>query len=464
MPTIQEFVTGVYQLPSEATRRDGIASVFSLSGAVAESMWSILQQASTHEGKLGEIATCYRLMNECLTEVERNEWLVSPHFVESLHAISIRNPHLQEWHQRVATKSFNDVADLADPRDAGYLGVFLTSLAAHDETDFQGRFPLRTDLLGRLTFPATDWLIRITSIDSSEVLSREFVLLTVDSGSASFYRDGVSTPFLSIPRDAFLRLLANESDGISAQSYQAGQAASTIFRVAMISDSQVRYDPAYFALEQHDSIVGGLVEQILLSIRDFSPALFDEFNLYIKSVRGYEIPVIDGNLIGSFSDPTQPGVMNINVTFRNEEPCLSPYSFTWFGHELAHTKNYLIDTVAFHHGLFFVENRSELTRTIPRYGRPLPVRTLVQIPFVHLYEWESLMDAFAAGIHLLPWVNADDPVYLVDELRAEIAEGFELISEYALLTQLGAAALQHQQELYGRCKGRWAKLRRVMPC
>lgn len=109
----------------------------------------------------------------------------------------------------------------------------------------------------------------------------------------------------------------------------------------------------------------------------------------------------------------------------------------------------------------FVLNRAQLTPRISRYGRSFPIRTLVQIPYVHMYEWDLLMDAYESGIHLLPWVNTEDAVELVADLRGEIADGFEFISRYADLTELGQAALAHQEELYRRCKRRWSRLRQV---
>jgi len=261
-------------------------------------------------------------------------------------------------------------------------------------------------------------------------------------------------------RSSLLALLANRSDAVSIKSIdEVDHVSARVFRLAKLSPT-TSYEPAHFLeTPDHADIVGGLIQQIMEATQAISPALYAEFCRYINDVRGFEIPNFDGNLIGSFSDPTQPGVMNLNVSFDGDDPCLSPFCFTWFGHELAHTKYYLIDTVAFKNGVRFVQNRSDMTAVISRYGRRLPVRTLVQIPYVHLYEWDLLMDAYEAGIHLLPWVNTEDPVEFVDEIRAEIADGFELISKYAELTTVGKAALQQQERLYRDCKRRWGKLR-----
>ena len=93
-----------------------------------------------------------------------------------------------------------------------------------------------------------------------------------------------------------------------------------------------------------------------------------------------------------------------------------------------------------------------MTPKIHRYGRRLPVRTLVQIPYVHLYEWELLMDAYEMGLQQLPWVNQQDPVAVVEEIRAEIADGFQLIDQHANLTPLGKLRLNIRRISIGRAR------------
>ena len=92
-----------------------------------------------------------------------------------------------------------------------------------------------------------------------------------------------------------------------------------------------------------------------------------------------------------------------------------------------------------------------------RYGRSLAVRTLFQIPYVHLYEWTLLMDFRAAGFRGLPWrLRLPSEARAVGEdLAAEIQEGFGLIRGSVRLTPAGAAALAHFQDLYARAAARW---------
>src|SRR5207249_931724 len=141
-------------------------------------------------------------------------------------------------------------------------------------------------------------------------------------------------------------------------------------------------------------------------------------------------------------------------------PRLDPFCFTWFGHELGHTKDYLIDTILYKEGLVLLRNAADRTEPIPRYGRSLSVRTLFQVPYVHLYEWALLMDFWDAGFRGLPWDATAGVAAAGDDLAAEIREAFALIEERADLTPAGAAALAHFHEFFDRAEARWCALRR----
>src|SRR5262249_37449877 len=93
------------------------------------------------------------------------------------------------------------------------------------------------------------------------------------------------------------------------------------------------------------------------------------------------------------------------------------------------------------------------------YGRSLTVRTLFQVPYVHLYEWVLLMDFLEADFRGLPWRVPGDATAVGDDLAAEIEEAFALIEERARLTPLGAAALRHFREMYALASARWRSLR-----
>ena len=187
-----------------------------------------------------------------------------------------------------------------------------------------------------------------------------------------------------------------------------------------------------------------------------SPAVYREFRSYIHAVRAFEFPTSALGVVGAFSDPTVPGIMSINVPYTPaDEPRLDPFCFTWFGHELGHTKDYLIDTILYNEGLVLLRNAAERTDPIPRYGRSLSVQTLFQVPYVHLYEWALLMDFWDAGFQGLPWGVTADVTSVGEDLAAEIREAFALIENRAQLTPAGEAALDHFREFFAAAQARW---------
>src|SRR5262249_20285207 len=143
----------------------------------------------------------------------------------------------------------------------------------------------------------------------------------------------------------------------------------------------------------------------------------------------------------------------------DDEPRIDALCFTWFGHELGHTKDYLIDTILYQEHVTLLRNAAERTPPIPRYGRTLSVRTLFQVPYVHLYEWALLMDFFEGGFGGLPCGVPADIGGVGDDLAAEIREAFALIDDVAQLTPAGVAALKDFHELFERAEARWRRLR-----
>ena len=121
-------------------------------------------------------------------------------------------------------------------------------------------------------------------------------------------------------------------------------------------------------------------------------------------MRGWELPAAGYGTIQSFSDPTLPRVMAINISYGpGDEPRLCPFCFTWLGHELGHTKSYLIETILHVRGESLTTNQSDYTDVLPRYGRALSLRTVLQVPYTHLYEWTLLMDFVEGAFAGLPW-------------------------------------------------------------
>jgi hypothetical protein len=133
----------------------------------------------------------------------------------------------------------------------------------------------------------------------------------------------------------------------------------------------------------------------------------------------------------------------------------------WLGHELGHTLNYLIDDVAYTHGWRFLENPLESTPLVPRYGRSLYVRTLFQVPYVHLFEWWLLMLFHERGFDGLPWHAFDDTLAVGEDVKREIDEAFDLIDQHARLTAMGRAVVVRLRELVGEADAHWRRLTRL---
>jgi hypothetical protein len=195
---------------------------------------------------------------------------------------------------------------------------------------------------------------------------------------------------------------------------------------------------------------------LLGAIEQNAPQIYAQLCQCIRTIQGFELPSYGGGQISSFSVPTLPGVIGFNVQYTlRDQPRLSPYCFMCLGHELGHTLHYLIDDVAYTHGWRFLENPAERTPLIPRYGRGLSVRTLFQVPYVHLFEWWLLALFYQRGFAGLPWRMFDDAIAVGNDVRDEIKDSFELIEQHARLTATGQAVLARLRELVTEAESFW---------
>ena len=105
---------------------------------------------------------------------------------------------------------------------------------------------------------------------------------------------------------------------------------------------------------------------MLGAIRRHSAAIAAEFDRLMAFVRGWELAAGYGTL-QSFSDPTLPRVMGINVPYGLDDGTGGrPFCFMWFGHELGHTKSYLIETILHLRGHSLTSNPERRTEVLPR--------------------------------------------------------------------------------------------------
>jgi hypothetical protein len=329
----------------------------------------------------------------------------------------------------VAAPSIADVTSRLAPFGACCLGHVLLALRLKGDSSWQGEIRLETDAFGRIEFPGSDWLIVLSRPRDGPrgVLAGQKIGINIGPRRVCWHLFGKQRgPFLEMSRDDLLRMLVDNEEQLEADRFlfSTRDVRAALIRKTCIPGSAVRYDPVSFAdFAGHAPLVGGLVAAVIAAMRSCSSLVANEFEALIRSVRGFEVRTLAAGTIQSFSDPSIPGVMNINVPFtERDEPRLCPLCFTWFGHELGHTKSYLIETIAHVAGQDLLKNPQQSTKLLPRYGRALRLRTLLQIPYTHLYEWQLLADFLEHRFAGLPWAVDGDAGAAGHDLSSEIQE------------------------------------------
>jgi hypothetical protein len=390
---------------------------------------------------------------------ERRRLLCHPLFIEGLHSLAPFCAPLRRWHDSVASPS---APEQCAPDAKASLGNVALVILLCSDPQWRGDLDLCTDVLGRLGFPFCNWSVTLLTQDRDFVATR-LVKFTLGRNDACWrLEDAEATPFLVMSRDDCLKMLVGNSDQLDGRrlKYPNPRLRPRLQWASPLLNSTIRYDPIGFQ-DGHDHAgqTGGLVQHVLSAIRRNSPDIYHELRAFIHIIRAFDLPPRAYGVVASFSDPTLPGVMGINITYTAQhEPCADACCFTWFGHELGHTKDYLIDNVLYARGQSFLRNAVDQTNTLPRYGRSFSVRTLFQIPYVHLYEWALLMDFWEQGFRGLPWRVAVDAKAVGEDLAAEIEEAFALIQDQAQLTRMGLAALRHFQRIFDRAQVRWRSI------
>jgi hypothetical protein len=448
-----------------------VRKLFALPGTTAINALDLQEQAACVHADLLERACAHAdaplaplrtFVHDRASRTSRRPLLCHPLFIEGLHALAPACPELRRWHESVAADHPLPALDEDDPAARASLGHVALICRLRTERRLEGEQTLCTDCLGRLSFPFSDWSMTLYT-DADGWLGGQVVHLVLHRDRACWRLAGNGDPFLILPCAACRCLLLGRGDPRAGERWECPlprvrprwQCACRLGHGAM------RYDPVGFQdVPAHAGLTGGLVQRLLGAIRHHSPAIYRELRAFLYTIRGFEFPTSPLGVVGSFSDPTLPGVMGINVPYTPQhDPCLEPFCFTWFGHELAHTKNYLSDTILHGCRVKLLRNPGELTDLVPRYNRPLAVRTLFQIPYTHLYEWTMLMDFREGGFRGLPWPVPRNITAVGESFEAEIAEAFALIEEHAQLTSLGAVALRHFHDLFASVQRRWRSQR-----
>jgi hypothetical protein len=396
---------------------------------------------------------------------EKRRLLCHPLLIEGLHALAPFCGELRRWHDSVTAAAPVERGGGSDaPVEWAKASLGNAALVARlrADRDWCGEHELCTDVLGRIAFPFCDWTLTLHT-DHGEFLASEAVTLTLSREDAIWALAGAAdAPFLVTSRADCLRMILGNDDTLARDrlTFPNAHVRPRLQFANRLGRSPIRYDPIGFrAHPGHAGLTGGVIRSLLVAIRRNSPAVYRELCAFTQSIRGFEFPRSESGVVDSFSDPTIPGVVGISIPYTpQDELCLDLFCFTWFGHEMGHTKDYLCDSILYAQGEKLVCNAAERTDIVPRYGRSLTMRTVFQVPYVHLYEFALFMDFWEAGFRGLPW-DVGDAASFGDDLAAEIAEAFELLDEWARLTPIGEVALAHFRDLFVAAQKRWRALR-----
>jgi hypothetical protein len=230
--------------------------------------------------------------------------------------------------------------------------------------------------------------------------------------------------------------------------------------MSLLGATGIRYDPVTIAEREHAALTGGIVNHLLSAMAGNAPLIYCELCRYVKVIRGFNAPASKDGFLQSFSDPREPGVIGINVWYTPDgHPRFDPTFLTCLAHELGHTKSYLIETIIEHAGEALAHNPATWTGITPRYQRRLKVRTLLQIPYTHFYEWVLLMCFMKHGFSGWAWGRPQAARTIGDDLEQEIEEAFHLIDDYAELTALGVSVVSRLRMQFSYLQARWAATR-----
>jgi hypothetical protein len=460
------------RLISQLFRSPGCASAGTRQFLVraADAHFALLSRAAADatqsRSATGELpATLLSHVNRLPTRAARQRFLLDPAFIESLHAAAAISPSLAAWHTSIAEPSIATVCPATTPEHADRLGNSLLALRLREDPTWQGGLGLLTDHFGRLRFPLSDWSIELIRRDSGphSVLADESVTANVTRHSLRLSLAGnEAETVVAVPRNDLLRMLIGNDGALDGRNivYPSQSTTARLHFAGRIPGWGVRYDPMTFANPAHAGLTGGLASVLMKAIRINMPDIAGELDRLLVTLRGWELPPAAYGTIQSFSDPTLPRVMSLNVSYADDgAEQIDPFCFTWFGHELGHTKSYLIETILHVLGYSLMPNHGDYTDFVTRYNRRLPIRTLLQIPYTHLYEWALLIAALENDFAALPWLVDGDAIAFGDDLRAEIEEAFDRMNDEVHPTVCGHAVLARLWALSKETSAQWQRLR-----
>jgi hypothetical protein len=469
MSVLDQFVSEVFRLPGG--RNTGAHSFLHRAACAHRTLLSrAADDSSRMESPLGPVLKGIgSLIGRIPRSEVRDRFLLDPTFVQGLHEAAGESLSLADWHRHVADPdpALSPLWPGASSAGANHLGNAFLGLLLRDDPHWCGRVLLQTDLAGRLRFPLSDWSIALWSRRSgpgAPLSQRDVTCRLSRHDMRMSLCDRPNDDLLVMPRREWLRMLVDDDGSPDARQIQFahGDVGLALHSATSIPGWRVRYDPVGIRdPERHASLTGGLVHAALEAIAHHAPTVAAEFDALVSVVRGWDLPPADSGTLQSFSDPTLPRVMGINVPWTaDDQPQLCPFCFSWFGHELGHTKSYLIESMLYVDGHSLTSSHGQSTSRIPRYGRMLPMRTLLQIPYTHLYEWMLMIRFLEGGFSAVPWTISGDPIAYAQELHVEIEEAFDRIGREVPLSAAGKAVIARLHTLDADVSRRWQRLRR----
>lgn len=399
--------------------------------------------------------------------IEKRQLLDDPEFVEALHALAGASRDLAAWDDNFSAgcepRTDSAASDRAPPA-CGRLGNVALALLLRCRPDWCGRIELESDEFGRVHLPLTDWIVVLADEGSAgrDLFAHQKLILELTPQHVDWLAADDRRPLVRIPREWFNRTFIENQPITSASGVRwTGARPTPRFQQAThLGHSEIRFEAITSGDgDNHAALTGGIIETLVAAIEQNAPGIYGQLCQCIRRIRGFELPGTGAGYIESFSVPTSPGIIGFNVSYTAAgQPRLSPYAFMQLGHELGHTLHYLIEDAAYLHHLQFLENPGESTPVIPRYGRSLRMRTLFQIPYVHLFEWWLLIEFRRANFAGLPWQNFEAPQEIGEDIRSEIEESFDLLDSHARPTLTGRAVIDRMRELVEEAESQWREI------
>ena len=344
--------------------KDEIARLFTPPGQPGESTEFILRDAAAAHLELLRAARRTAAPRDCpalpmvasLLPRDRRtrlRFLCDPVLAEGLHELATLSPVVRAWHDCTADSGQDRLRHDAggDPEDRRCcrLGNAALPMLLRHAPDWCGTLELTTDRYGLLRFATSDWCLSVATADEPPCIAvDQRICVRLAGQSATWSLAGPSPqPFLRMPRRTLIQLVADNHpspQGAPLQSLDPSLCPRWRLGTSLCSFG-TRFLPVHCSAESQAACCGGIVKRLHDQLTRASTGIHLEFCSYVTSILGFDQAGADSGTVQSFSEPTQPRLMGLNVPFNAPDaPRRCPYSLTCLGHEMAHKKMYLAES------------------------------------------------------------------------------------------------------------------------